>query len=424
MNTPAPLRSARFRSVWVAGLVSDTGDWLLLIALPVVIYNLTGSALGTSVAFLVELVPGIVLAPLAGWCADRWDRRRILVLASLGQAVALLPLVAVHSSADLPVVYAVMLIEAALLTLFDPAKNALLPSLVDPRDLLAANSLVGLGQNVARLVGGPLGGVLLATGGLRLVVGADLISYLAAAVLLGRLRPGRSRRAAPGVSGSLRHDPGSFWSVALDPRVRAALLIALLAQVAQGVFVVLFILFVEQRLHGGSSEVGLLRGVQAAGAIAAGIVLAALARRWRPAQLIAGSALAFGVIDLLIWNGAAVTTSPVAYVLLFAVVGAPGIVFGTALVSALQADSPAHQHGRVFSAAGLASNAGQVLGMLAAGLLTAPLGLMGLLNAQAVLYLATGALALVLTARRGLAASGSTRACALTDTAEVDRLAV
>lgn len=82
MRMPAPLRGAAFRSVWLAGLVSDAGDWLLLIALPVVVYDLTGSALGTSLAFLVELAPGIVLAPLAGWCADRWDRRRMLVALS------------------------------------------------------------------------------------------------------------------------------------------------------------------------------------------------------------------------------------------------------------------------------------------------------------------------------------------------------
>ena len=59
------LQSQGFRRLWLAGLISDTGDWLLLVSLPILVYRYTGSALGTSVAFLVELVPPVALAPLA-----------------------------------------------------------------------------------------------------------------------------------------------------------------------------------------------------------------------------------------------------------------------------------------------------------------------------------------------------------------------
>lgn len=129
MRVHAALRRPEFRSLWFAGLGSDAGDWLLFVALPVVVYVPTGSAFGTSVAFLVELTPVIVLSPLAGRVADRWDRRRLLLVVSLLQAIALLPLLVVHTRADLPTVYAVILTEAALLAFFEPAKNALLPSL-------------------------------------------------------------------------------------------------------------------------------------------------------------------------------------------------------------------------------------------------------------------------------------------------------
>lgn len=390
MRLPAPLHAGPFRSVWLAGLVSDAGDWLLLIALPVVVYDLTGSALGTSAAFLVELVPGIVLAPLAGWCADRWDRRRLLVAVSIAQGVALLPLLAVHTRADLPIVYAVILVEAALLTVFDPAKNALLPALVEPRDLVSANSLVGLAQNLARLIGGPVGGVLLATGGLRLVTAVDLVSYFAAAVLISG--GGGARRSAPSARRRCS-GRGSFHAIAGNPRMRATMLITFVSQVAQGIFVVLFILFVVRSLSGGSAEVGLLRGVQAVGAIAGGIALTALSRRCAPTVLTAAGATAFAVLDLLIWNVAALTTSTPLYVGLFALIGAPGIVLTTGLISSVQADSSGPERGRVFSAYGLVGNAGQAVGMLAAGLLTGPLGLLTLLNVQALIYLATGAFA-------------------------------
>jgi MFS family permease len=99
-----PLSVPAFRTLWTAGLISDTGDWLLLIALPIVVYELTGSAVGTSAAFAAELAPGIVLAPLGGRLADAMDRRTLLVALSAVQAVALLPLLLVHDRHGLAIV--------------------------------------------------------------------------------------------------------------------------------------------------------------------------------------------------------------------------------------------------------------------------------------------------------------------------------
>jgi len=393
VRLPALWRQPAFRSLCLAGLVSDTGDWLLFIALPVVVYQLTGSALGTSLAFLVELAPGIVLAPLAGWCADRFDRRRVLIVVSGLQAAALVPLLVVHTRAGLPVIYAVILVEAALFTVFDPVKNALLPRLVPGTEVVSANSLVGLSQNLARLAGGPLGGVLLAAGGLRVVVAADLISYLIAAVMIARIVIPASIRTAEHHIGPRRPGRGAYRSMLRSRPIRAALLVTLISQIAQGIFVVLFILFVAQRLHGGSSDIGLLRGVQAVGAIAGGVILAMIARRYSPGTLTARAAIAFGTVDLMLWNASLVSTNMALYVLLFIVIGAPGIVLGTGLISALQIDTDDTNRGRVFGAFGLISNLGQAVGMLAAGLLATPLGLLSILNTQAVLYLAAGGIA-------------------------------
>lgn len=393
MRLPPPLGRPAFRSLCLAGLVSDTGDWLLFIALPIVVYQLTGSALGTSLAFLVELAPGIVLAQLAGWCADRWNRRRMLIVVSGLQAAALVPLLVVHTRAELPVVYAVILIEAALFTLFDPVKNALLPTLVPSADLVSANTLVGLSQNLARLAGGPLGGVLLAAGGLRVVVAVDLISYLIAAAIIARIAtPAPPRPPAPNI-GPQHPGRGAYRLMLRRRPIRAALLVTLISQIAQGIFVVLYILFVAQRLHGGSSDIGLLRGVQAVGAIAGGVILVVLARRYSPGTLTASAAIVFGIVDLVLWNASLLSTNRALYVVLFIVIGAPGVILGTGLISALQVDTDDTNRGRVFGAFGLASNLGQAVGMLAAGLLASPLGLLSILNTQAALYLAAGGIA-------------------------------
>jgi MFS family permease len=407
MRPPAPLRQPDFRSLWLAGLTSDVGDWLLFIALPIVVYNLTGSAVGTSFAFLIELAPGILLAPLAGRLADRTDRRRLLLVVSLLQALALVPLLTVHTRADLPVLYAVILVEAVLFALFDPAKNALLPTLLPADELVSANALVGLNQNLGRLIGGPVGGALLAAGGLRLVVAADVLSYLLAAVLINRLR---RRAPATRTSSGVPSEAGSFWAVLRNRGTRAGLLVTFVTQIAQGIFVVLFILFVAVRLHGGPAEIGLLRGVQAIGAIAGGIALTALAARLAPAPLTAWAAITFGALSLVVWNASSVTTATSLYVGLFILVGAPGIVLSTGIVSSLQLATTDRERGRAFSALGSAGNIGQAIGMLAAGLLAAPLGLMTLLNTQAALYVAAGAVAARWMTRGPTSAPHATRA--------------
>jgi MFS family permease len=387
-----PLSTPAFRTLWAAGIISDAGDWLLLVALPIVVFDISGSALGTAGAFAAELGPGIVLAPLAGRLADALDRRVLMIAVSLLQALALLPLLLVGGSGGLVVVYAVIVAQASLAALFDPAKNALLPTLVDARQLVSANSLVGLGAAAGRLVGGPLGGLLLATGSLTAIVVADAMSFLAAAVLIATLPRGRGRGSRELRAGAGR---AKLRVVMRSGRTRAALLVAFVAATAQGIFLVLFILFVARRLQGGSAEIGLLRGVQAIGAIVGGLLLTLYSVRWRPVALVAVAALAFGVVDLAIWNGPAITRSEAVYVALFVLAGAPGVIMEAGGISFLQEATADSERGRVFAAVGMVESAGQALGVFAAGALTAPLGLMAMLNAQGVLYLVSAALVVV-----------------------------
>ena len=403
MAARGPLGVPAFRTLWAAGLISETGDWLLLVALPIVVYQLTGSAVGTAVAFAAELAPGILLAPLGGRLADTVDRRTVMLALSALQAVALLPLLFVHDRQGLAIVYGVIVVQSSLSALFDPAKNALLPRLVDPSRLVSANSLAGLGNALGRLAGGPLGGLLLAAGSLRTIVIADAVSFGVAGLLIARL-PRRARVAGGDANGALdagagRISKGGLRAVMRNRAVAAALVVAFVADVAQGIFVVLFIVFVARRLHGGAAETGLLRGVQAIGAVAGGLLLAARGHRWRPIALAAVAAIAFGAIDMTIWNGPLVTRSEAVYALLFVCAGAPGVIMETAGISFLQAAGEDRERGRVFAALGLVENAGQALGIVAAGVLTAPLGLMALLEGQAALYLLAGLL-VVLLARR------------------------
>src|SRR4051812_22732344 len=395
---PDALRQRDFRRLWLAGLISDGGDWLLLVSLPILVFQLTGSALQTSFAFLVELAPAVLLGPVAGYLADRFDRRRLLVVIAVTQAVTLLPLLLVDGRADLPILYAVIAVEAALLTLFIPAKNALLPTLLDGEDLLSANSLIGLNQNLGRLVGGPVGGLLLAVGGLPVIVLADLATFLVSATLIATIAGGRTvptaRAAEPPVPGA--ETAGAFRSY----RIWVGLVVALLAGFAQGIFVVLFVVWVARELDGGAAEMGLLRGVQAVGSIVAGLLLALTRRTPSAAVLTAAGAGGFGLLLVCVWNGPAVTTAVPLYIALFVLLGAPGLVMMTGLISVLQQETTDRVRGRVFGVFGSVSDGGCAAGMLVAGLLGERLGPTPLLDVQALLYLIAGAAALLLVHRR------------------------
>jgi MFS family permease len=411
-----PLRHPAFARLWLAGAISETGDWLLLIALPVYVLQVTGSSLVTSTVFLLGLLPGLVVGPLAGVLVDRWDRRRTLVAVSLAQAALLLPLLAVRDHRQLWIVYGVTAAEAALGHLFQPAKNAQVPALVPAGELVAANSLTGLTDNLARLVGGPLGGIILEVGGLQGIVLCDAASFLMAALLLVR---GGAPAAVPAAAGSssaargeglaarptapevglLRQWLDGLGLIRRDRRLGGAMAVLAVSSMAQGIFVVLFVVFVFQALHGGAAEVGLLRGVQAVGALIGGALLTPLGHRLAPRHLAGAGLLAFGLVDLAIWNGPSLTTDQGLYVALFVAAGVPGIAFLTGMASFVQASAPARFRGRVFSAYFSVSDGCQALGMLLAGLLADPVGLLPVLNGQAALYLVASVLALTLLSR-------------------------
>ena len=383
-----------FRRLWTSGAVSETGDWLLLIALPVYVLQLTGSTLTTSTVFLLELAGALAASPLAGVLADRWDRRRLLIGASLAQAALLLPLLAVDGRGTLWIVYLVTAAQAVLSTANDPVRQALLPAAVGPGELAPAAAQLGLAANLARLVGGALGGLLLQAYGLTGVVLADAGTFVLAAALLTGWSTPRITRSVDAPAGAGRDWLAGLAVIRSDRRLVGGVAVGALLSVAQGMFVVLFVVFVLRRLGGEAGEVGLLRGVQAVGGIAGGLVLGTIAGRFAPRTLVAAGCFGFGAVCLAIWNGPALTTAAPLYLVLFAVVGVPIAAGLAGLTTVLLGSTPDEFRGRVMSTLVVADASAQAAGTLLAGVLVGVVGLLPLLQAHAGLGLAAGVVAL------------------------------
>jgi len=127
----AALRQRNFALLWFGQLISLTGDYVLIVALPFYTYQLTGSVLATGVMFLVQALPGLFLGSLAGVFVDRWDRRWTMIASDLLRAGVLLFLLLVRSRDLVWIIYAVAFTEQLVSLFFIPAKGAIIPNLVE-----------------------------------------------------------------------------------------------------------------------------------------------------------------------------------------------------------------------------------------------------------------------------------------------------
>jgi MFS family permease len=400
----ATLRQRNFALLWAGGLISMAGDWMLYIALPIYVYQLTSSTLATSLMFIAETVPRILLGSVAGVFVDRWERKRTMVITNGLLALGLLPLLLVQSREWVWIVYLAGFVQATTEQFFSPAKNAMLPNLVPEEQLVSANALNALNNNLARLVGPALGGVIAGLLGLSGVILLDAASFVIAGTLIALItvtsQPSKDAPAAEVPSG-LWLGVWREWVAGLRliwrERVIATLMgMTAISAVGEGIMGVLFIVFVNRILHGGALEIGWLMSAQAVGGLLGGLVVGWVGRRVPPIPLLGASALLFGVIDLLIFNLPVLLPSLPLVIALFVLVGLPGIGFTTSLMALFQSRVADAYRGRIFGAYGTTLSLLGLVGMTFAGAMGDVLGPVPVLNVQGAGYVVVGGLAFLL----------------------------
>jgi len=401
------LRQRNFSLLWSAGLISMVGDWMLFIALPIYVYKLTGSALATSTMFIAEMIPSLLLGSVAGVFVDRWNRKRIMVITNLLLALGLLPLLLVHSTAWLWVVYVVAFVESVLTQFFTPAESALLPLLVSEEHLGPANSLNSLNKNIARLVGPPLGGIVAGLLGLPGITLMDAATFLIAGGMIALIvvKSGHTQEESEIVSTAAgrQHPIVTVWrewleGLRLVKRERLVSIMFVLFAVTslgEGVFGVLFVVFVYKILHGGALQLGWLMGAQAVGGLVGSVLVGYVFKFLSPSRLIGISAVLFGLIDLVIFNYPAFFPGFALAVILFVLVGIPGVGTMTSSYTLLQTAVADEYRGRIFGAIGTTGALFMLSGTILAGFLGDHVGVVTVLNTQGVVYVLAGVFALV-----------------------------
>jgi MFS family permease len=395
------LRQRNFALLWSGGLISMIGDWILIVGLPFEVYRRTGSTLATGGMVLAFLLPSVLLGSVAGVFVDRWDRRRLMVAVNLVLAVAVLPLLAIDLL-GLWLAYAVLLLTSSLEQVFHPAEGALLPTLLEnpDDDLLTANALNGLNNHLARLIGPAIGGAIVATGGLVAVALADAVTFVASAGLIAAIRAPHSRAVH---EGSLEAETLGAWRrlvtewrdglrvIVNHPVLRAMLVFFLITRIGEGLTVTLFVPWVTDALNSDAAGYGWVLSTQAMGGLLGALVIARLGPRADALRLLILGALAFGMIDLVLF------TYPVVYPFIgpalvgMVIVGVPGAAMMAGIATLQQSLAGDAHRGRVIGAMMAIGSIGSLVGAIGAGFLGEIVNVIALLVVQGSGYVIGGA---------------------------------
>ncbi|MBW2109046.1 MAG: MFS transporter [Deltaproteobacteria bacterium] len=177
-----------FRYLWFGQIVSLLGDWFNLIASATLVGYLTDSGLAVGALFIIRMLSPFLTSPVAGVVADRYDRRKVLIAADVARAVVVLGFLLVREAGDIWLLYMLTAIQLGISGFFFPARNAILPNIVGPTELGAANALSSATWSIMLAFGTALGGLVAGGMGVRVAFVVDAASFGFSAVLIAGIR--------------------------------------------------------------------------------------------------------------------------------------------------------------------------------------------------------------------------------------------
>lgn len=401
-----------YRLLVTAGLVSMTGDWVLHVGLTFLVYQITGSTLASGAMLLSSFLPSILLGSLAGVMVDRWNRRRTMIVANVLQAVGLAPLLLVHDTSTIWIVYLVGAWQGCIEQFFMPAEQALVPHLVSAPDLLGANGVNSQIRDLARLVGSAVGGVIATVGGVVGLAVFDAATFALAAGLVTLI--GYRPPAVPSVAEAEQASVGSLsrmlheWRaglriIAASRPLRVIMLWGAISAMGEGIMGTLFAPFVRDVLHGSGSDFGLIVGIQAVGGIVGGLVVTSAGHRWSAYALFGWGSVAFGLVDLALFLYPLVLSGVVPALVLMVVVGVPGAFSIAGMMTTFQTVTSDEFRGRVFGARTAIYGTAVIIGIGIASWLGEAVGIVPIIAIQGGGYVVAGTM--VLFALRGTASA-------------------
>lgn len=376
-----------YRRLWTAQTVSRSGDVFNTVALAVLVFRLTGSGLGVTGVVVAEILPVLLLAPLAGAVIDRLPAVRVMIVADLWRMALALLLPFVADS--VPAVYAVAFGLSVGAVFFNPASQSVVPAILDEDQLIAGNSGLWTAAVVAQIVLAPLAGGMVAVLGVTPAFLLNAATYaVSAGVLVGMVA------AAPAATEAAA-ERRSWWRRALEgvqvvartPLLRLLASIQALAALSAGATSALLIVLATEHLAVGPDGFGILLAAIGVGAALGPLLLTRLTADPRRPAFVFAPFLLRGGVDLVL---AASRAFPVAV----GALGVYGVGTSTGMVtfnSLLQAETTTATRGRVFASFDAIWQLGRLVSLAAGGVLADAAGITAVYYLGGVLLLAAGA---------------------------------
>lgn len=293
-------RSFRYRNyrLFFAGQgISLIGTWMQRIAMPWLVYHMTGSVVLLGVVSFAGQIPTFIIAPFAGVLTDRWNRYYVLIASQVLAMLQALAFTLLYYSGTLQIWHIIVLsVVWGIFNSFDvPSRQSLVVDLVEKKeDIGNAIALNSLMFNGARLIGPSVAGLLLATAGEGICFLSNTISYLfvIGSLLLMKVKPGSQIKKSTRMLSELKE--GFSYAFGFAP-IRHIIFLLAIVSIMSMPYVVLMPVFAKEVLHGDSQTYGFLMGAAGLGALLSAVYLASRKTILRLGRIIPVSTAIFGI---------------------------------------------------------------------------------------------------------------------------------
>jgi MFS family permease len=293
-----------FALFWSAALVSNTGTWMQGVALPFVLFNLTGSAAWAGLAGFAQLFPAVLMGPLGGSLADRFDRRRMLLVTQslLGVSAAVLWALWVSGNATPVAILVVVAAGGVVSGINIPNWQAFVSELVPRSLLLNAVTLNSAQFNAARALGPALGGIALAVlgpGWVFLLNALSFLAVIAALLLIRKRRRAVTPQAVAMRPKVLREFRGTIAYVRARPGISECVLVVTTIGLLGSPLFQLLVVFADDVFDVGRFAYGLLGASIGIGAILGTPLIAGRGSETRRSTMTGAALVMYGASILL-----------------------------------------------------------------------------------------------------------------------------
>jgi MFS family permease len=362
-----PLRD--FGLFFAGQTVSNLGTSFTLFALPLLVYNLTHSALNLAITTAADMLPYLLFGLVIGAWVDRVNRKRLMIATDLTRTlvIASIPLTFALHILSVQWIYAVAFTSATLGIFFNSAEFAAIPSLVSVDDLVAANGRVQASYSAAQVMGPLLAGVLVSLFPVPVFMLFDAASFLVSVTTLTLIHTSFNQAvAAPKERTHILRDVAEGLRYVLrHPVLRnISAMMALVNFVGTTAYAQL-VLFSKQRLGASNAQFAWLNAAGSAGVVLMGLLAGRLRKHWSFSRVALGALMAEGLLTLAL----AFTTSYWAALVLWGLASGLGILFNINTGSLRQAIVPNYLLGRIISIASVLAWSAIPLGAFLGGLL-------------------------------------------------------